>query len=130
MTERDIFIAALHQPDPAARAALLDRACGDDRALRDRVEGLLREQGQLGSFLEQPAGGAGGGGALAPALGSEACGALAEVPGAVVGPYRLVQEIGEGGMGSVWMAEQTEPVRRLVALKVIKPGMDSRAVLA
>ena len=53
-----------------------------------------------------------------------------ERPGTVIGPYKLIQEIGDGGMGAVWMAQQTQPVKRLVALKVIKPGMDSRQVVA
>jgi tetratricopeptide (TPR) repeat protein/serine/threonine protein kinase len=130
MTERDIFIAALHQPEPAGRAALLDRACGADRALRERVEALLREQEQLGSFLEQPAGGLGDTGAFPPAPDDEAPTAPGEVAGAVIGPYKLLEQIGEGGFGVVFLAEQTQPVRRKVALKVLKPGMDTRAVVA
>src|SRR5207249_4353790 len=121
MTERDLFIAALHQTDPAERAAYLDRACGDDHALRGRVEALLREQEQLGSFLESPA--------PAPAITMDER-LHAEGPGMVIGPYKLVEQIGEGGMGTVWMAQQTEPVRRLVAVKLIKAGMDSRQVIA
>jgi tetratricopeptide (TPR) repeat protein len=126
MNERDIFIAALHQQDPAERAALLDRACGEDRALRERVEELLRVQEQLGSFMERPAEGVAATGAFFPAPREQSAG---EGPGTVIGPYKLVQEIGEGGMGTVWMAQQTEPVKRLVALKVIKLGMDSRQVI-
>src|SRR6478752_5664179 len=74
-----------------------------------------------------------------PAFLAEACGggqaatvdlAMAEQPGSLIGPFKLLQKIGEGGMGVVWMAEQTQPVQRKVALKVIKPGMDSRQVIA
>jgi serine/threonine protein kinase/tetratricopeptide (TPR) repeat protein len=130
MTERDIFLAALQQPDPAARAALLDRACGADRALRGAVEELLREQEQLGSFLEQPALAGAGTGPFAPSPGEELKTAAGEGAGTVIGPYKLVEVIGEGGMGTVWMAQQAAPVKRLVALKVIKPGMDTRQVLA
>jgi tetratricopeptide (TPR) repeat protein len=130
MTEREIFIAALHEPDAGQRAALLDRECGDDRALRDRVEALLREQEELGSFLERPAEGVAVTGAFTPMDGDDRPAVAAEAPGMAIGPYKLLQEIGEGGMGTVYMAQQTEPVKRLVALKVIKPGMDSRQVIA
>src|SRR5262245_35629516 len=120
MTERDIFIAALHHSDPAQRVAYLDGACGGDRALRGRVEALLQEQEQLGSFLEAPA--------PAPAL-TAAEGPRAEGPGTVIGPYKLLEPIGEGGFGTVFLAEQQRPVRRKVALKVLKPGMDTRHVV-
>jgi serine/threonine protein kinase/tetratricopeptide (TPR) repeat protein len=125
MSERDIFIAALHRRDPAERAAFLERACGGDHALRAQVEELLREEERLGSFLERPAEGPAGAGTVPPAAG--ACG---EGAGTVIGPYRLVQQIGEGGMGTVFLAQQAAPVKRLVAMKVIKPGMDSKEVLA
>ncbi len=130
MNERDIFIAALQKADPAERGAYLAETCGADDALRRRVEGLLEVYDRAGSFLEEPAESAGGTGAYTPP-GAEA---LAAVPrpkaGAVIGPYKLLREIGEGGMGSVWMAEQTQPVQRKVALKLIKSGMDSRQVVA
>jgi serine/threonine protein kinase/lipopolysaccharide biosynthesis regulator YciM len=129
MSEREIFIAALHEHDPARRAALLDRACPADQALRDRVEELLRQEEQLGSFLERPAEGPGHTGPFTPADGDGPA-APAEAPGTTVGPYRLVEQIGEGGMGIVFLAQQTEPVRRLVALKVIRAGMDSKQVIA
>jgi hypothetical protein len=118
MTEREIFAAALHQEDAADRAAYLDDACAADGALRQRVESLLAEHQQLGSFME-----------VAP---SEATidQPVSERPGTQIGPYKLLQQIGEGGMGVVYMAEQSEPVQRKVALKVIKPGMDSRQVVA
>ncbi len=117
MQEQTIFTEALELEDPAARAAFLDRACAGDLALRQRVERLLRRHREADSFPEQPA-----------ATFSHA--APPEGPGALIGPYKLLQQIGEGGMGVVFMAEQTQPVRRLVALKVIKAGMDSRQVLA
>ena len=112
---KGIFFAALDQP-AADRPRFLDQACGDDRQLRARVEQLLAAHDQAGAFL-------GGDGAT---LNSP----LPERPGAQIGPYKLLQQIGEGGMGVVHMAEQTEPVRRRVALKIIKPGMDTRQVIA
>ncbi len=115
-----LFAAALQEP-PAERAGYLDQACADDPALRERVEDLLRAQGAAGSFLEPPA---------PPPLDTVDEVPVAERPGAVIGPYRLMEEIGEGGMGLVFVAEQQRPVRRKVALKVIKPGMDTRQVVA
>ena len=126
MTEREIFIAALHAREPAERAAFLNRACGEDRAMRDGIEELLREQEELGNFLEEPAGGVEGTG------GSVIDGAetLTERSGTIIGPYKLAEQVGEGGMGLVFVAEQQYPIRRKVALKVIKPGMDTRRVVA
>jgi serine/threonine protein kinase/tetratricopeptide (TPR) repeat protein len=127
--ERELFITALHIEDPARRSAYLDQECGSDAELRQRVEALLRAFAQAGSFLQQPAPEA-----MAPIDVSPADllqnGAEAERPGTVIGPYRLVQQIGEGGMGIVFLAEQTQPVQRRVALKVIKPGMDSQQIIA
>jgi WD40 repeat protein/serine/threonine protein kinase len=122
MNERAIFVAALNQSDPTDRAAFLAGACGDDVALRQRVEILLREHEHLGSFLESPA--------PAPAQLVTVDDPIAERPGTVIGPYKLLEQIGEGGFGVVFMAEQTQPVRRKVALKVLKPGMDTRQVVA
>src|SRR5262249_44714354 len=119
--EDSIFGAALEIQSPQERAAYLDRACGGDPALRRRVEQLLAAHGQAGSFLPAPASGV-------PATGDEPL--PAEGPGTRIGPYKLLQQLGEGGMGIVWMAEQEAPVRRRVALKVIKAGMDSRRVIA
>src|SRR5260370_40007303 len=121
MNERDIFIAALNKQNAAERALFLDGACGSNADLRERVEALLRDHDQLGSFLESPAG---------PPVATVDEPSVAECPGTVIGPYKLLQQIGEGGMGTVFMAEQTQPVQRKVALKVIKPGMDSRQVIA
>src|SRR5947209_5158224 len=126
-----VFFAALAKVDPAERAAYLDEACGTDADLRRQVDRLLAAHPQVGSFLQDdtaahpsPLGGGGRevrGGATVHAP-------VTESPGTVVGPYKLLQQIGEGGMGTVFMAEQTQPVQRKVALKVIKPGMDSRQV--
>ena len=118
MSEREIFTAALHKGDAADRAAYLEAACGADAALRQRVESLLAEHEQLGSFMEVPS--------------SEATidQPISGRPGTMIGPYKLLQQIGEGGFGVVFMAEQLEPVRRKVAVKVIKPGMDTRQVIA
>src|SRR6266542_6648412 len=129
MKERDIFIAALQKESPTERQAYLAEVCAGQPALREQVEALLRLYENAGSFLEKPAVEAGPTGAFLPALGGIAA-AVQEQPGTVIGPYKLVQVIGEGGMGTVFLAQQTEPVRRLVALKLIKPGMDSKQVIA
>jgi tetratricopeptide (TPR) repeat protein/serine/threonine protein kinase len=121
MNERDLFIAALQKEAPAERQAYLDEACGGDEALRGRVEALLQVYARAGGFLESPAS------ALAATVDKLPG---PEGPGTVIGPYKLLEQIGEGGMGTVWVAEQQEPVRRLVALKVIKAGMDSAQVVA
>ena len=119
MNERDIFTAALHRP-PEERSAFLGEACHGDALLRQQVEALLHEHAQLGSYLESPA--------LAAVATIDD--PITERPGNLIGPYKLLEPIGEGGMGAVWMAEQTEPVRRRMALKVIKAGMDSAQVVA
>src|SRR5262245_33704011 len=116
-----VFWSALAIPSPAERARYLDQACGGDARLRGQVEELLAAYPKAEDFLEAPA--------LAPlATAEEPPGA--EAPGAVLGPYKLLEQIGEGGMGTVWMAQQTEPIKRLVAVKLIKAGMDSRQVIA
>src|SRR5437667_8649350 len=119
-----IFSAALDRESPAERAAYLDAACGPDAALRERVEALLRAHDRAGGFLEPR-------GTDAPGPAAPTADAPGPRSGAVIaGRYKLLELIGEGGMGEVWLAEQTEPVRRQVALKLIKPGLDSRQVLA
>src|SRR5262245_20287639 len=120
MQEQSVFIEALEKEDPAERAAFLERACAGDAELRRRIERLLARHEQGGSFLE------------APSLGFVATvdDVVREGPGQVIGPYKLLEQIGEGGFGVVFMAEQTQPVRRKVALKVLKPGMDTRQVVA
>ena len=117
----EIFFAAMERESPEARAAYLNEVCGSDLDLRRRVERLLDAQPKMGSFLDSPAAG--------PTMNFVPTEAL-EGPGTVIGPYKLLEQIGEGGMGVVFMAEQTQPVRRKVALKIIKPGMDTRQVIA
>jgi serine/threonine protein kinase/WD40 repeat protein len=120
MRERSVFLAALEIGDPVERAAYLDRACAADPDLRRGVEELLAAHGRSGSFLARPALGE-------PTAAEEP---IAERPGSVIGPYKLMEQIGEGGFGLVFVAEQQQPVRRKVALKIIKPGMDTREVIA
>ena len=120
-----VFSAALARP-PVERVAYLDVACRDDPALRARVDALLRADDGLGGFLEPPPRPNLRGQAPPP----ETPVVAGEGPGSRVGRYRLLHLIGEGGFGSVFMAEQEQPVKRLVAVKVIKPGMDSRQVIA
>src|SRR5262249_22204839 len=115
-----VFLAALGLA-PRERAAYLDGACAGDPGLRRRVEKMLAAQAQAGSFLEQPACG--------PAETVEDL-SIRERPGTVIGPYKLLEQIGEGGFGIVFLAEQQAPIRRKVALKVLKPGMDSKQVIA
>jgi WD40 repeat protein/serine/threonine protein kinase len=121
MNERSIFAAALDIADPVERAAYLDNACGQQPALRKQLDELLAAQEKLGSFLTRP-----------PSVleKTAAYEPIREGAGSTIGPYKLLQQIGEGGMGIVYMAEQQEPVRRKVALKIIKPGMDSAQVIA
>jgi WD40 repeat protein/serine/threonine protein kinase len=121
MNEHELFAGALEIDAPDERSAYLDRACGGDDALRARIEALLRAHEQAGSFLAAP---------TVAGLATMDAPKPLEGHGTVIGPYKLVQPIGEGGMGTVYMAEQTAPVRRLVALKLIKAGMDTHQVLA
>jgi hypothetical protein len=120
---KSIFGRALEIQSPADRAAYLDEACGPDAGLRAEVEGLLATLGRAGEFMRRPA-------AAALAGGTAGYEPLAEGPGTRVGPYKLLQQIGEGGMGVVYMAEQEEPVRRKVALKIIKPPILLEVLLA
>src|SRR3954462_11204456 len=121
LDEKAIFNVARQIGSPDARAEYLRQACGTDSGLRERVEVLLHAYEEQASFLESPppVGGA-------PTIDQPA----SESPGPVIGPYKLIEPIGEGGMGTVWMAQQTEPIKRLVALKLIKAGMDSKQVIA
>src|SRR6266446_1950002 len=116
-----IFAEALDLP-LSERAAHLDRACAGDEKLRQRVEGLLLTHDQAGGFLERPP--------VEMASGSRLGAFAGEKPGDRVDRYKLLQQIGEGGCGVVFVAEQEEPVRRRVALKVVKPGMDTKSVIA
>jgi serine/threonine protein kinase/Flp pilus assembly protein TadD len=121
-----IFAAALDRGSAAERAAYLDEACGADAPLRERVDALLRAHEQAGEFLEHPRSGH----SADASITASAYESITERPGTVIGPYKLLEQIGEGGFGVVFMAEQTQPVRRKVALKVLKPGMDTRQVIA
>ncbi len=121
--------------EKSARAAFLADACGRDDALREEVEGLLRAHEGAAEFLVSPTADIGGRGEVGGAEGAGASGATValrggEGPGTRIGPYKLLQQIGEGGFGSVFMAEQDKPVQRRVALKIIKLGMDTRQVVA
>ena len=131
--EIEIFNAALELP-AAERAKYLDEACARDGDLRHRVEELLKASQGAGAFLESQAPGANpdsiGGGDPKPAATVRVTLPATENPGDRIGRYKLLQQIGEGGCGIVYMAEQEEPVRRKVALKVIKLGMDTKSVIA
>jgi serine/threonine protein kinase len=116
-----VFWDAAQIADPAERAAYLDCTCAGDLELRLRVDQLLRARSEAESFLESP---------LARPPVTSPAPPSGVLPNAQLGRYRLLEQIGEGGFGVVYMAEQQEPVRRKVALKVIKPGMDSRDVIA
>jgi serine/threonine protein kinase/tetratricopeptide (TPR) repeat protein len=104
----------------AARQAFLDRSCAGDYDLREQIEHLLAVRADAENFLEKPPG------ELAANIPAE----LAETPGNWIGRYKLLQQIGEGGMGTVWMAEQLQPIHRQVAIKIIKPGNDSGHIIA
>ncbi len=119
---REIFLEALEKATPQEREAYLDGACRADVALREKIEGLLKSHRQ-DDFLEVPA-------IAMDRIGEATACAPSEKPGTVIGRYKLLEKIGEGGCGLVYVAEQEEPVRRRVALKVIKLGMDTRQVIA
>jgi eukaryotic-like serine/threonine-protein kinase len=127
--EKSVFLAAADIPDPAARAAFLDGACAGDAELRDRVEALLRADADAADLPPGAPSTATFGGA-APLLTAEFPGRHEHAGAVIGGKYTLVEPIGAGGMGAVWRARQTEPVKRFVAVKLIKQGMDSRQVLA
>src|SRR5689334_21865874 len=112
LTEREIFLEALELPTPEARAVYLQAACGGNVTLRSRVDELLKEHYSDDSLLA--------GSALEGERASEARPPASEAPAEVIGRYKLLERIGEGGFGEIWMAEQREPVKRRVALKLIK----------
>jgi serine/threonine protein kinase/tetratricopeptide (TPR) repeat protein len=114
-----IFCSAIEIELPDERRALVEQACGEDVDLRQQVERLLQAHFHGRSILDTPV--------QSAATIAEP---LTETTGTVIGPYKLLEQIGEGGMGAVWLAQQTEPVKRLVALKLIKAGLDSRPVIA
>jgi serine/threonine protein kinase/tetratricopeptide (TPR) repeat protein len=118
---REIFLNAVESHSPEQWPGYLDEACAGDPDLRQRVEALLRAHCATAGIVDQMA------------QDPDCTGDFAlseEGPGTVIGPYKLLQEIGEGGMGAVFMAEQEHPLRRRVALKIIKPGMDTKQVIA
>jgi len=120
LDEQAIFEVARKMDSQEARDAYLQKACGDDVAAGRRIRALLQAYDESASFLEAPA-------AASIATIAEPG---QEFRGAVIGLYKLIEQIGEGGMGAVWMAQQTEPVKQLVAVKLIKAGMDSKQVMA
>ncbi len=119
--EKAIFHAARAIRDPLQREVYLEAACADDRPLRLRVDSLISALADAGEFLESPP---------IEAEDSSVDAEAFEAPGSTIGPYRLLEVIGEGGFGSVYMADQLEPIRRRVALKIIKAGMDTTQVIA
>lgn len=120
MTEKEILAKAIDIADPMERAAFLERECADQRDVRERIDLLLEKHFRTESESDLGASDA----TLSYSTNTSLAGSI------VAGRYKLLEEIGEGGMGAVWMAEQREPVKRLVAIKLIKAGMDSKAVLA
>jgi len=154
----EIFLQAMEIEPPQKRRDFADQACGEDGQLRAQVESLVQAAERAGGFLErlttappqdalrvgllagdsaplpepEPGSNAGGSAdigrsAIAQTLASLP---LSEGPGTVIGRYRLLEKVGEGGFGAVYVAEQKTPVRRRVALKIIKLGMDTRSVVA
>src|SRR5262245_31078282 len=115
---KTVFLNSLEFASSEARCAYLSAQCGNDWSLRAEVEELLRHHEQIAALGESAS------------LSSTTTPSSVEHPGTQIGPYKLLQQIGEGGMGVVYMAEQLEPVKRRVALKIIKPGMDTRQVIA
>src|SRR5262245_18889296 len=126
MNEREIFVEAAQLIDPAEQSAFLRRTCGQDDVLHRRLVALLAAHSRAQRFLESPPSGI----ALAVAdRDALAARPVTEGPGTKIGSYKLLQQIGEGGFGVVYMAEQEQPVFRKVALKIIKPGMDTKEVI-
>src|SRR5688500_7603728 len=121
LDDEAIFHAARDIPDPVRRRGYVREACGGDETLIAHVEALLVAADAPDRLLDRPPAGDPLATVDRPAT---------EGPGSVIGPYKLLEQIGEGGFGVVFMAEQAHPVRRKVALKVLKPGMDSRQVIA
>jgi serine/threonine protein kinase/tetratricopeptide (TPR) repeat protein len=117
---KSIFLEAIEQHTQLQQSAFVEHACAGDQLLRAEVEKLLRAQAAIGSFHEAPS----------SELPDTVDPPIMERPGTIIGPYKLLEELGEGGFGVVYLAEQQQPIRRAVALKVVKPGMDTRRVLA
>jgi len=125
ISEEEVFLAARELDEPGKRAAYLDQVCGDRLELRHRIERLLAASRSADALLER---------SDVPGVLGNSASTLTGMPvyqlGSRVGHYQLLEKIGEGGFGLVFMAEQREPIRRKVALKLIKPGMDTTQVLA
>jgi serine/threonine protein kinase len=118
---KSVFSEALEKKTAEERAAYLDKVCGNDASLRTEFESLLRAYDNVGDFLE------------APVLDSSVSlddSPVSEAPGNIIDRYKLLERIGEGGMAVVYMAEQEKPIRRKVALKIIKLGMDTKQVIS
>ncbi len=128
----EIVAEALDRQDPAERDRYVDGACASDAELRARVQSMLDAIPVLGKLLERQAGRQTRDSSRNEFLKEtvDSSHTILEGPGTIIGPYKLLQRIGEGGMGTVFMAEQIEPIRRKVALKIIKPGLDTRQVVA
>src|SRR5262245_61966693 len=118
--EKAVFVAATALPDPSAREACLLASCAGDAGLLGRMRELLAAHDESQGPLDR----------RPPTLGVTADTTRAEQPGSLIGPYKLLEQIGEGGFGVVFMAEQNQPVRRKVALKILKAGMATRQVVA
>jgi serine/threonine protein kinase/WD40 repeat protein len=125
---KDVFAKAASM-GAEERGAFLDRACAGDAGMRSRVEELLRVHDAAPAFMANPTDAAGAQMLVGGAARSTVHRAIVQGPGSRVGHYKILQHIGEGGFGTVFLAEQERPVRRKVALKIIKPGMDSRQVI-
>src|SRR5262245_32447151 len=117
---RELFLHAVGKLSPDQWDGYIAQACVGDPELAEQVRHFLQVHREAGSFLESPAAG----------LVCTVDEPVTERSGTVIGPYKLLEPVGEGGMGTVWMAEQKEPIQRRVAVKVIKAGMDSKQVLA
>ncbi|MEQ1831264.1 MAG: serine/threonine-protein kinase, partial [Pirellula sp.] len=119
MQLKQIFLTAVENHSPDDWGAYLEQACGDDRQLRERVSALLEAHTQQNPLFDD-----------AGVFAVQASERLFERPGMMIGPFRILEEIGEGGFGVIFLCEQIEPIRRRVAVKVLKPGLDSRQVVA
>jgi serine/threonine protein kinase/tetratricopeptide (TPR) repeat protein len=119
-SEKEIFLEAIEKATPEERAAYLDGACGKDALLRQKMEEVLAKHFEQDSFMKQPA----------VEASKTVVLPLSEGPGTVIDRYKLLEKLGEGGFGAVYVAEQKEPVKRRVALKIIKLGMDTKQVIA
>src|SRR5262245_3385175 len=128
---RELFLHAVGQLPPAQWDGYVAAACGGDAELAQQVRHMLDVHREAGSFLDRPAIPLEATGGFTPDAQEASAAPLAEQPGVVLAArYKLLELIGEGGMGTVWLAQQQEPVKRLVAVKLIKAGMDSKQVLA